>query len=334
MMILVAVSSPVHARQITDMIGRQVEVPQQITRVVGAVAPVSWMIYALDRQVLAAFTSAPDVQDWHILDPELRTLPVIGSFIGGQGVQQETLLALHPDVVIFWGDPNLPPTRRWVKLLQHWGIPVVFVTMDHVADYPRTLRFLGKLLNLPQRADQLASYGEQVLERVSRVTSTLPSAQRKRVYYAQGIDGLETEVDRSFHAELIPLAGGENVHKGTLNTKRGRQQVSMEQVLQYQPEVVLVKDKNFFATIYQDKRWQTVPAIVHQQVFLIPDHPLNWFDRPPSMMRFLGLQWLASRLYPHCYSVDIAEETRRFYRMFFGVELSRTDVEALLVQRQ
>lgn len=333
LVMLVMINTTAWARQITDMAGRQVEVPHQITRVVAAVAPVTWMIYALDRQLLAAFTSAPDAGDWQILDPTLRTLPVIGSFIGGQGVQQETLLALQPDIVVFWGDPNLPPTKRWVKQLEQWGIPAVFVAMDHVADYPRTLRFLGELLQRPQRAEQLAHYGEQVVHSVSQALLTLPATEYKKVYYAQGIDGLETEPADSFHAELIPLAGGENVYHGALHNKRGREQVSLEQVLTYRPEVILVKDKHFYATIYQDKRWSGVPALVHHQVFLIPDHPLNWFDRPPSMMRFLGLQWLTGVLHPQRYAIDMTQRTQTFYRLFFGIELSRDDADAILCRR-
>ncbi|MDY0190005.1 MAG: ABC transporter substrate-binding protein [Desulfuromonas sp.] len=335
-LVLVAVvmcNSAAGARQITDMAGRQVEVPQQITHVIGAVAPVSWMLYAIDRQLLAAFTSTPDEQDWQILDPAMRTLPAIGSFIGGQGVQQETLLALHPDVVVFWGDPAMPPIRRWVKKLEHWGIPAVFVSMDNLAEYPRTLRFLGELLQRQQRAEELASYGEQVLQHVSQTIAALPTTQHKRVYYAQGIDGLETEPADSFHAQLIPLAGGENVYTGTSHSKRGREKVRLEQVLSYQPEVILVEDKHFFATIYADKRWQSLPALKHRQVFLIPNHPLNWFDRPPSMMRFLGLQWLTHLLHPHYYAIDMVKQTQTFYRLFFATELSEDDVAALLRQQ-
>jgi iron complex transport system substrate-binding protein len=64
-------------------------------------------------------------------------------------------------------------------------------------------------------------------------------------------------------------------------------------------------------------------------VWFIPDLPLNWFDRPPSFMRFLGLQWLAHRLYPQRFSVDLHGESRRFYKQFLGVELDEAQLEMI-----
>ena len=57
---------------------------------------------------------------------------------------------------------------------------------------------------------------------------------------------------------------------------------------------------------------------------------MNWVDRPPSFMRALGIQWLANALYPKQFPLDLEAETRRFYRLFFGVDLSDAQLVALL----
>jgi len=47
-------------------------------------------------------------------------------------------------------------------------------------------------------------------------------------------------------------------------------------------------------------------------------------------MRFLGLQWVASKLYPKEYPVDIEKETKAFYQIFFNATLSDPDVREIL----
>ncbi len=321
---------PARARDIVDMVGRSVTIPDHVERVVGCVAPVNWMIYAVAPMKLAAFTSRPSEADWQVLDSRLKNRPVVGSFLGGQGVNHETLLAIDPDVVIFWGDGKSPVVQRWLKQLDQWHIPVVFVAMDHLEDYPATLEFLGALLGEPQRGSKLARYGKCILEQVATSVATIPAPQRRRVYYAQGNDGLETEPDRSFHAELITLAGGINVHKGRLKQRSGREKMTLEQVLLYDPEIIITAERAFYQDGLRNTAWQQVRAVHNDQIFLIPDHPLNWFDRPPSMMRFLGLQWLVQSFYPQTFHLDMVETTRHFYRLFFNVDLSEEEVRDIL----
>ena len=319
------------ARDIVDMAGRAVTVPDHIERVVGCVAPVNWMIYAVAPMKLAAFTSAPSQLDWEILDPRLRDRPVIGSFLGGQGVNTETLLALRPDVVVFWGWGKSPVAQRWLQQLNQWHIPVVFVAMDQLEQYPATLEFLGDLLGEPERGKTLANYGRNVLAEVAATVAAIPASRVKSVYYAQGPDGLETEPEHSFHAELIPLSGGVNVHKGRLKQRTGREKLTLEQVLLYNPEVILATDRLFARQSPMPPGWQQIRAVQNGKVYLIPDYPLNWFDRPPSMMRFIGVQWLTWKLYPEDFTIDMVDETRKFYHLFFNHDLSEKRVRELLM---
>ncbi|ABA87409.1 ABC transporter, periplasmic metal-binding protein, TroA_e family [Syntrophotalea carbinolica DSM 2380] len=310
--------SGAQGRTITDMAGRQVQVPDHIHRVLGAVSPVTWMIYALDPRLLAGINSALSHEDWDYLDPYVKALPVMGGFGGTRGVNRETLLALRPDVVIFWGWNRAAVNRRLAQQLEGWGVPVVFVDLDRFDRYGAALRFLGDLLDREERAEQLAAYGERALAAVCAATADIPDDERARVYYAEGMDGLETEPQDSFHAELIPLAGGSNVHRGTLKHYRGRDKLSLEQVLLYDPEVILVQENVFFEAVKTDARWQKVQAVRDGRVWLVPDMPANWFDRPPSFMRYLGLQWLAHQLYPKRFPLDLKTETREFYKRFLG----------------
>lgn len=79
-----------------------------------------------------------------------------------------------------------------------------------------------------------------------------------------------------------------------------------------------------------DPVWQNVKAVRQGHVYLIPRHPFNWFDRPPSFMRIMGLKWLANILYPAEYKTDIVKEAKDFYRLFLGVDLSDDEMRQVI----
>jgi iron complex transport system substrate-binding protein len=100
----------------------------------------------------------------------------------------------------------------------------------------------------------------------------------------------------------------------------------------YNPDVIVAQESMFTEKVYSDPAWRNVKAVREHKVYLIPRTPLNWFDRPPSFMRFLGLEWLTSKLYPREFPVNMSAETRKFYSIFLGVELSDSDVREILGQ--
>jgi iron complex transport system substrate-binding protein len=132
------------------------------------------------------------------------------------------------------------------------------------------------------------------------------------------------------HTELIPLAGGRNARPTPPSTMMGMEEISLEQILAYDPDVVLVKETMVYARIRSDPRWRSLRAVREGRVLLIPSQPFNWFDRPPSFMRLLGLRWLAHALHPDRVPFDELAETRRFYRLFLGVELTEADAAEVL----
>jgi iron complex transport system substrate-binding protein len=98
----------------------------------------------------------------------------------------------------------------------------------------------------------------------------------------------------------------------------------------YNPDVIIAQEKVFYDKVFKDARWQRVKAVREGRVYLVPRQPFNWFDRPPSFMRFIGLKWLMSRLYPEQYRIDIVREARDFYRLFLGVEVSDAEMREII----
>jgi iron complex transport system substrate-binding protein len=310
---------------IVDMKGRSVAVPEKICKVYCASLPETNIIYALDPSLLAGWNVPPADKDKRFLNKKALNLPVLGGWFGqGRTANFEALLKADPDLVFLsqWGVGDV--SAKSEQVLKKLGKPMVYIRVFELDDYPATFRFLGKLLGMEKRAAKLAVYAEETLDGVKKSVGSIPDRNKVAVYYAEGPDGLSTECTRSWHTELINLAGGRNVHTCTLKNSNDHnmEKVTMEQVLIYNPEVILVREPVFFSRIFVDPRWKNIKAVRNGRVYLTPKALFSWFDRPPSFMRLLGLKWLTHLLYPDRYRIDMARETKYFYRLFLDVGLS------------
>ena len=318
------------AREITDMAGRQVVVPDRITRIYAAQPYTHVLTYMLAPDMLIGHLSIIGDRDRRFLRPEAAKLPVLGGAPGsGQQVNMETVLAARPDIVLMKGNVRSDPDRAAEKFAQI-GLPVVFVDLEAIDDYPAGIEFFGRLIGRADPAKQLADHARQVLADVDRAVTAIPEDKRLRVYYAESADGLATECDQSFHADAIRRAGGTIVHHCLLKTHMGMEKVSLEQIIAYNPEVIVANDPQFAAMAYADPRWAGIKAVAEHRILTVPHTPFNWIDRPPSVMRIAGIQWLAHRFYPKAYAIDLRRELREFHRQYLGIDPVAEDLDQWL----
>jgi iron complex transport system substrate-binding protein len=319
------------AAQISDMYGRSVTLPNHIARVLGASPPVTYMLYTIDPALLAGLNLPPDEDLRKFLRAETLKLPVIGGFGGpGRNFNPEVLLAVKPDMVITWPPRSGALNPRVEQVLASAGIPYAGVKLDAMSDYPAAYEFLGGLLGRKERGKTLAAYFRSELKKLESFSARIPEKKRVSVYFAEEMDGLTTVSANSVHGEAVALAGGRNVHRGESAGSRVKDHISIEQVLSYDPEVIIAQDESFFKGIYKDPRWAGIRAVRNHRIYLIPDTPFDWMDRPPSFLRLMGAKWLASVLYPQSAKIDIASETRKFYQLFFGVSPSEQEIRGML----
>jgi len=334
-LLAVTALSSVWGREITDMAGRKVTLPDKIAKVYSSDPYTTVLLYMV----------APDLQlglqpgclpfreeDMRFVRKEVAGLPLLATQPpGGERpqVNLEAILALKPDLVLAMGSKGRD-YQRTEERFARINLPVVFLDIDSIPKYPAGIEFLGRLLGHESRAERLSAYAKRVLAEVEKTVAAIPPDRRVRVYYAESADGLATESDRSLHADAIRLAGGAIVHRGELKTHQGMEKLSLEQVLLYDPEVIISQEPDFARNAYRDPRWQKVKAVANHRIYTVPRTPYNWIDRPPAVMRILGVQWLASLFYPDQYRVDIRRRIREFHQLFMGVEVTDADLDKWL----
>ena len=160
---------------------------------------------------------------------------------------------------------------------------------------------------------------------------TKPESTRPSVYLARGPNGLETGLQGSINTEIIEKAGGRNVAISN-DGRRGIANISAEQLLLWDPDVVVTWDRTFFETVRKgpDLLWSSLRAVKSNRLYLAPTAPFGWIDRPPSLNRLIGLAWMTNLLHPEGFPLDLAAETRRFYELFYQVNLNDKELDFLL----
>lgn len=333
-----ALSHWAHAKTITDMVGRRVEIPDVINKVYTPSPTGETLLYTLKPQLLCGLLFPQRQIEREMLAPYMRTLPVIGSLTGEGGViaNKEAVLNANPDLIllVIRDDTGIyldPLASRAEETLAQIA-PCVYIYARDLRDYPAAYAFLGDILGLGERANQLTAYIENTLAEAETVVAKVKPEQRPKVYYAEQLDGLSTENAQSYHAALLKLAGDVNVHRklSFKSSVLGYEKLSLEQVMAYNPDFILAYHKVFFGSVYNNPGWRQVKAVKNKNVLWIPRGPYNWFDRPPSFMGALGLKWLLANLYPQHYDIDLVTEAVEFYRLFLWSEVSETQMQKII----
>lgn len=318
-------------REITDMFGRKFSIADKPRKVYSASPPMTNLLYAIDPAMLAGLTVPIREYEKRYLRKEMQSLPLLGGWYGQANTPNiEMILKVKPEVIVVQKFGSAFSSKTNEVILKAVPAPVVAVNLSTVYDYPAALMYLGRLLGREARAKELTAYARKAISDMKAFAAGIDKKKKVSVYYAEGVDGLNTDCDASMHTELINLAGGRNVYHCAARDLFGMEKISIEQVLLYDPDVILVFEDAFYRTVFSDRRWQRLRAVRNKRVYLIPNQPFNWFDRPPSFMRLLGAKWVVSLLYPERCHIDMVKETQKFFKLFLGVDISVDEAKRLM----
>jgi iron complex transport system substrate-binding protein len=277
---------------------------------------------------MLGWTRAPNPEARPFLPVQYADLPELGRLTGrGNTVNLENVVRLMPDLALDLVDTSATNVSLADRVQEQTHIPAALIG-GRLVETPTTLRTLGALLGVSERVETLARYAEAVLTEVQNQTAKIPPAARPSIYVARGPRGLETAVAGSIGSEVVDLVGARNV-AGKDTAARAIVDVSPEQILAWQPDVILTVDRRFHATIRTDPVWRDVKAVQAGQVHFVPDLPFSWLDNPPAPNRLIGLLWLGKLLYPASFPQYIPAEARRFYALFYQQEPSDAQLDGL-----
>jgi iron complex transport system substrate-binding protein len=310
----VAAPHVARAQTMTDSAGRTITVPAKVERVFPAGPPAAITHYTLQPRTMLGWPRANRAGELVYLDPEVGTRPELGRLTGrGNTTNLEVLLQLKPDLILDIGSTARTFAETADRVQSQIGIPYALLD-GRFAAIPESYRLHGRLVGETARAEELARFCDDLIRTCQSRVATVPADERPRVYYARGPRGLDTGLGGSINVETIEFMGAVNVAG---QTKGGLATVSVEQVLTWDPEVIITIDQDFAANVRRDPSWAGVKAVRDGRVHLSPKMPFGWVDFPPSVNRMPGLIWLGKLLYPTLFPEDLTAFTRDFYARFY-----------------
>lgn len=290
-------------RTVTDQLGRQVTLPDHVTRVV--------VLQHQTLNLLVQLHAAEDIvgvlSSWQKqLGPQFaRFMPEIGQLATPGDLTQvniESLLALRPQVVFV---ANYAPPAM-IAQIQQAGIPVVAISLRHdaageknkmnptMADEEQAynaglmegIRLIGEVVERQPEAEALIHYTFEARKQANAPVADIPQNQRVRVYMAN--PDLNTYGAGKYTGLMMAHAGALNVAAASV---KGARQVSLEQVLEWNPQVIFVQDRypQVVKQIENDPQWQTIDAVKHHRVWLMPEYAKAWGYPMPEALALATL---------------------------------------------
>ena len=315
-------------REITDMAGRTVVVPDEIETVFSSSTVTAIFMYTLAPDKLLGRNYELNELEKSIILEEYHDLPNFGM---GDSINYEAVIAADPTIAVNVGTINDKMISDCDKLSKSLGVPVVAVDGDLSAS-AEAYRFMGELLGEEEQAEKLASYAEKTFADIEKME--VPEDKKVRIYYGNGEDSLETAPAGSAHGQIIDMVNAVNV--ADLEMGEGsRVQISAEQLLTWDPDVIVVNGEPKADTsgasaaeaILANPDYASLKAVQDQQVYGTPNTPFSWMDRPMGPNRIVGIRWLSGLIYPEYLNYNVDEEVKEFFDLFYHVQLTDEKLE-------
>lgn len=262
-------------REITDDLGRKVELPMKVTRAV-SLAPnlteIAFAVGAGDKLVgVTSFCNYPD---------EAKNIQKVGDTLNPN---IENIIALKPQVVLV---STASQIETFTKTLESQGISVFVTNPESLESIYESIKKIGEIFGTKGEAIELV---ENLEERIEKVRLFYGSKQKLKVFVQIDKNSLYTIGKDSYITDLIEQAGGISVTEGVATAYP---KISKETALALQPEVIILSESS--DNQEPNEVFASSPAVKNGRVYKIKADILS---RPgPRVVD--AMEQIAERLHP------------------------------------
>jgi iron complex transport system substrate-binding protein len=244
---------------LTDDEGGTVELPAEPEQIVTLTPAATEILFELgigDRIV-------GKVEDFTPYPEAAVAIPDVAKF---GSVDVEQIVGLDTDLVIAGGDNFNPPEA--IEQLRDLGIPVLVVFAPDVDTALADIELIGQAVGRP---DEAAAIVDDVRADFDAVAAATESSTPLRTFYELDASaGYFGPAPDYFGTEMIEIAGGDPLTSGT----DGVYQIEAEQILDFDPEVILLGDAAYGVTpdqVAERPGWDVLTAVKNGAVRPIDD---------------------------------------------------------------
>ena len=272
-------------REVTDEIGRKIEIPQKADRVVSLAPNLTEIVFALgDGDHLAGDS------DYCDYPPEALRKPHVGGLINPS---LEAVAALMPDLVLATKSIN---RRETVDVLDRVGLPVFVAGAPRsVEEMIASVEHIGNALGVEKSAAAVAG---DLRARLFNLDRRLNSTKPRRVLFVVWPDPMISVGRDTFIADALRHAGGRSI----VETAAEWPHISLEEVVRLQPEFLVFASAHAGDTQHDIDAlrtrpgWKDLVAIQQGNIVVVSDA----INRPaPRIVD--AIEQLAHALHPQAF---------------------------------
>ena len=314
----------------TDSLGREVEIPSEITKVALSGPLTQIVLFALCPDRIVGLSNAWDPSAEGFLDTEYYNLPILGQLYGTKGtLNLETIAATGAQIIIDVGETKANMDTDMDNLQQQLGIPAVHIAAN-TQSIPQAYRELGALLGLEEKAEILADYCDEIYTNTIEIMNKIGEEGKAGLLYCLGDRGINVSARGSYQAEIIDLIADNLAVVENPTAKGTGNEVDLEQIILWDPEYILFAPDSIYSTVGDNPAWADITAIKNGNYFEVPLGPYNWMGFPPSVQRYLGMMWLSQLLYPDTAQYDMYQEVSRYFELFYHCGITEEQYASLV----
>ncbi|MEA3333155.1 MAG: iron ABC transporter substrate-binding protein [Pseudomonadota bacterium] len=327
---------PAQAREIVDLAGRTVKVPEQVERIValgpGSLRLVVYLqatgsvvgIETVETKLLPPFFRPYS----SVIAEQIAHLPQIGSGGPGKLPNLEALLACRAQVIFSIG----LDLGQVENLQAKTEIPTIILSYGKLGVWReealQSLRLMGEILNRQARAQEIALYLEKAQKELHEKTAAARSAS-PTVYFGglayKGIRGLESTEEGYFPGTLVKarnVAGG--------NPARGHLFIDKERLLQWNPEIIFLdySSNHLVSREYLENIsfYQLLQAVKQKRVYSVL--PYNQYNTNLESA-LANAYYIGNQLYPKNFNTNaVTAKIAEIFDFFLGLRIDTATLPA------
>ncbi|WP_084067429.1 iron ABC transporter substrate-binding protein [Desulfocicer vacuolatum] len=326
-------------RNITDAFARQIQVPENVSRIICSGAGCLRLItYLRCQDKIVAVDDMEkrrrkfDARPYALANPQFKQYPVFGEFRGHDNPEIIMGLSPRPQVIFkTFGATGYDP----VELQQKTGIPVVVLEYGDLASgrkaFFKSLEIAGEVMGKQKRAKAVIEYFNTHISQLNRRTCDIPDAGKKTCY----VGGIAFKGPHGFQSTEptyppLQFINSHNVAAVNTHGKIPRQSnISKEKLLQWDPEVLLLdlstlqlgKGAGGLHELKTDPVYRALSGVAKGSVFGVL--PYNWYSMNQGSI--LANAWFIGKiLYPSQFKdIDPIAKADEIYTFLVGKPVFR-----------
>lgn len=343
------------AKNVTDILGRQVAIPDAPQRIVLGESRMLYTLALLEpgnpaRRIVGwpGDMARYDAQSWRRYTekfPSISQIPRLGN--GNlHSINAEMLLPLKPDLVIL---PRLAKTtaddEQLQQTLTNAGVPVIYVDLriDLLNNTLPSIRLLGEVLNQPARAAAFSAFYQRHMDVIrQRIAQYRGKKTTVMLHLHLGRrDTCCTTAVGGNLGDLLAFAGGENIAAGAISSVYG--ELNPERALAARPDVYIAtgmagpEGKRFSSLMLGplvnpqqardsfSKLIRQTPLLSHLQAVQTGRAWSMWHNFYLSPYHVVMAEMFAKALYPDLFAdIDPQMTLKELYQNFLPIDYSGT----------